>query len=144
MIRLRFSSRCWFSKIGRVLADYHWHPLRELRVITWEVLQEWELHWAALDCTGLHWAQQVIQVVQVVRVITDQPRWWSKPSNYQEKLRCHAYNGRTNQRRRKVENRPVFCYTRNRKSLESSFFWHVLFKPFIYLKKWPFIYLKKL
>ena len=31
----------------------------------------------------------------------------SKPSNYQEKLRCHAFDERTD-KRRKVENRAVF------------------------------------
>ena len=37
----------------------------------------------------------------------------SKPSNYQERLRCHAcYIRRTNERR-KVENSAVFWYTRN-------------------------------
>ena len=45
---------------------------------------------------------QVVQVVQVVRIISPDDMhseniWflWSKPSNYQEKLRCHARDGRT-------------------------------------------------
>ena len=33
---------------------------------------------------------------------------WSKPSNYQEKLRCQARDERTDGRRRKVENSAVF------------------------------------
>ena len=39
---------------------------------------------------------------------------WSKSSNYRGKLRCHARDGRTHRGRRKVENRAVFCQTRNR------------------------------
>ena len=51
---------------------------------------------------------------------------WSKPSNYREKLICHACDGRTDERRRrKVENRAVFCWTRNRKSVtkHSNSYW---------------------
>ena len=69
----------------------------------------------------------VVQVVQVVQVVTlarttslddmhSENIWfsWSKSSNYRGKLRCHACDGRTNGGRRKVENRAVFCWTRNR------------------------------
>ena len=65
---------------------------------------------------------KVIQVVPLVRVVRvartislddmhSENVWflWSKPSNYQEKLRCHVCDGgRTDGRRRKVENRAVF------------------------------------
>ena len=71
---------------------------------------------------GGHWSGgsggpliQVVQVVQVIRIISiddmnSENIWfsWSKKSNYQEKLRCHARDGRTNGGR-KVENRAVFC-----------------------------------
>ena len=41
---------------------------------------------------------------------------WYKPSKYREKLICHACDGggRTDGGGRKVENRAVFCWTRNR------------------------------
>ena len=70
---------------------------------------------------------QVVWVVQVVRVarttslddMHSENIWfsWYKPSKYREKLICHACDGgRTDGgRRRKVENRAVFCWTRNRK-----------------------------
>ena len=58
---------------------------------------------------------KVVKVVQVVRIISPDDMhsdniWilWSKPSNYQEKLRCHARDERTDGGR-KVENRAVFC-----------------------------------
>ena len=58
----------------------------------------------------------VVQVIQVLRMISQDDMhsehiWfsWYKPSNYQEKLRCHARDGRTHRGRRKVENRAVFC-----------------------------------
>ena len=68
---------------------------------------------------------QVVWVVQVVRVarttslddMHSENIWfsWYKPSKYREKLICHACDGRTEDgRRRKVENRAVFCWTRNR------------------------------
>ena len=48
---------------------------------------------------------QVVQVVQVVRIISvddmhPENKWfsWSKPSNYQEKLRYYACDGRKNER----------------------------------------------
>ena len=57
---------------------------------------------------------QVVQVIQVVRLVMmislddmhSENMWFSssKPSNYREKWRCHACEGR----RRKVENRAVF------------------------------------
>ena len=57
------------------------------------------LYWAVLGCIGLYWIQ-VVQVVRVVRIISldavhSENVWvsWSKPSNYQEKLRCHARDG---------------------------------------------------
>ena len=60
---------------------------------------------------------QEVQVVQVVKIISPDDMhseniWflWSKPSNYQEKLRCHARDiERTEDGGRKVENRAVFC-----------------------------------
>ena len=62
---------------------------------------------------------QLVRLVQVVRVARTtslddmhlENIWfsWSKTSNYQEKLRCHARDGRTDGRRRKVENSAVFC-----------------------------------
>ena len=66
---------------------------------------------------------QVVQVVWVVRVarttslddMHSENIWfsWKKPSKYREKLICHACDGgRTDGR--KVENRAVFCWTRNR------------------------------
>ena len=44
---------------------------------------------------------------------------WSKPSNYQEKLICHASDERRNRlrRKRKVENRAVQCSGRPKFSL---------------------------
>ena len=60
---------------------------------------------------------RVVQVVMLVRMISLDDRhsesmWfsWSKPSNYQEKLRYQACDGR----RRKVENRAVSWKTTNR------------------------------
>ena len=58
----------------------------------------------------------MVQVVQVVRMISPGDMhsgniWflWSKQSNYQEKLRCHARDIRTHGgRRRKVEKSAVF------------------------------------
>ena len=48
---------------------------------------------------------QVVHVIQVVRMISlddmhSENIWfpWSKPSNYQGKLRCHACDGRTDER----------------------------------------------
>ena len=48
---------------------------------------------------------QVVQVVRVVRIISSGDMhsgniWflWSKQSNYQEKLRCHAHDIRTHER----------------------------------------------
>ena len=66
---------------------------------------------------------QVVQVVQVVRTISlddmhSENIWFScyKPSKYQEKLICHAYDERTDERTngRKVENRAVSCWIKNR------------------------------
>ena len=69
---------------------------------------------------------QVVWVVQVVRVarttsldvMHSENIWfsWYKPSKYREKLICHACDGggRTDGGGRKVENRAVFCWTRNR------------------------------
>ena len=67
---------------------------------------------------------QVVQVVQVVRVartnslddMHSENIWfsWYKLSKYREKLICHACDGRTDGGRRQVENRAVFCWTRNR------------------------------
>ena len=61
----------------------------------------------------------VVQVIQVARMISlddmhSENIWfsWSKPSNYRGKLRCHACDGRTEDGQ-KVENRAVFCWTRN-------------------------------
>ena len=72
---------------------------------------------------------QVFQVVWVVQVVTlarttslddmhSENIWfsWYKPSKYRKKLICHACDGgRRTDGRRKVENRAVFCWTRNRK-----------------------------
>ena len=73
---------------------------------------------------------QVVQVVWVVQVVREarttslddmhsENIWfsWYKLSKYRKKLICHACDGRTDERtdeRRKVENRAVFCWTRNR------------------------------
>ena len=71
---------------------------------------------------------QVVQVVWVVQVVTlarttslddmhSENIWfsWYKPSKYRKKLICHACDGgRRTDGRRKVENRAVFCWTRNR------------------------------
>merc|ERR1712115_258436 len=69
---------------------------------------------------------QVVWVVQVVRMarttslddMHSENIWfsWYKLSKYREKLICHACDGRTDGGRRKVENRAVFCWTRNRKN----------------------------
>jgi len=74
---------------------------------------------------------QVVWVVQVVRVarttslddMHSENIWFScyKPSKYREKLICHACDGRTDGGRRKVENRAVFCWTRNRNKNPVSF-----------------------
>ena len=68
---------------------------------------------------------QVVWVVQVVRVarttslddMHSENIWfsWYKPSKYREKLICHACDGGRTDERRRVENRAVFCWTRNRK-----------------------------
>ena len=91
----------------------------------WDVLEYTELdclHWDLIGgvVTG-HWSGssdgpviQVIQVIQVVEVVEvvevvqvvrmisiddvhSENIWfsWSKSSNYREKLRCHAHDGRT-------------------------------------------------
>ena len=56
----------------------------------------------------------VVQVVSVIRMISlediHSENIWSKPSNDQEKLRCHAFDGR------KVKNSAVSWKTRNRNS----------------------------
>ena len=65
---------------------------------------------------------QVVEVVWVVHVVRvarttslddmhSEKIWflWYKPSKYREKLICHACDGG-----RKVANRAVFCWTRNR------------------------------
>ena len=64
----------------------------------------------------------VVQVVTLARTTSlddmhSENIWfsWYKLSKYREKLICHACDGRTDGRRRKVENRAVFCWTRNRK-----------------------------
>jgi len=67
---------------------------------------------------------QVVWVVQVVRVarttslddMHSENIWfsWYKPSKYREKLICHACDGGRTDGGRKVENRAVFCWTRNR------------------------------
>ena len=90
------------------------------------------LYWALLALTGLYWAVKVVQVIQVIQVVQvvgvvrtisldDMPseiKCFScyKPSKYRKKLICHACDERTDERtnRRKVENRAVFCWTRNR------------------------------
>ena len=46
---------------------------------------------------------------------------WYKLSKYREKLICHACDGRTDGGRRKVENRAVFCWTRNRNIVFSRY-----------------------
>ena len=82
----------------------------------WALLGCTGMYWAALGCTGIYWSTgldwaligwgghwsggsggPVIQVVQVVRMISiddmhsENIRFsWSKSSNYQEKLKCHA------------------------------------------------------
>ena len=88
----------------------------------WAALDCTGLYLALLEYTGLHWdligwgghwsggsggpviqVIQVVQVVQVIRMISiddmhSENIWfsWSKSSNYREKLRCHACDGRTN------------------------------------------------
>ena len=82
-----------------------------------------ELYWAVLVVQEIQVlksgrvarAVEVVQVIQVLRMISlddmhSENIWfsWSKSSNYQEKLRCHACDIRTHVRR-KVENIAVFC-----------------------------------
>ena len=66
----------------------------------------------------------MVQVVRVARTTSlddmhSENIWfsWYKPSKYREKLICHAFDGRTDER--KVENRAVFCWTRNRNDSEA-------------------------
>ena len=54
--------------------------------------------------------EKVVQVVQVVRIISPDDMHsenilflWSKPSNYQEKMRCHARDIRTKERTEEEE-----------------------------------------
>ena len=73
---------------------------------------------------------QVVWVVQVVRVarttslddMHSENIWfsWYKPSKYREKLICHACDGGRTDGGRKVENRAVFCWTRNRNEQKSK------------------------
>ena len=75
----------------------------------WTVLDFIGLYWTVLGCTRLCLAEQVVQIVQVVQVVRvvrmtslddmhSENIWFasSKPSNYQEKLRCHACDTRRN------------------------------------------------
>ena len=73
------------------------------------------LSWNVLACNGLYCAVHMVQVIQVVRVVSLDDMhsgniWfsWYKPSKYREKLICHACDGGRTDGRRKVENRAVF------------------------------------
>ena len=63
--------------------------------------------WNDRGCTGPNWAVQVVIVVRMISLdnMNFENIWfsWSKPSNYQERMRCHAPDGRT-YGQRKVEN----------------------------------------
>ena len=54
------------------------------------------LYWAALGCTGLYWAVQLVRMISLDDMHSENIWFsWSKSSNYQEKLRCHACDIRT-------------------------------------------------
>ena len=80
----------------------------------------WKHHWSCLEYTlGFDfsiWCHRFSDFEVNKRQRKGEKSWrqsenilflWSKPSNYQEKLRCHACDGRTD-KRRKVEKRAVF------------------------------------
>ena len=58
------------------------------------------LSWNVLACNGLYWAVHMVEVIQVVKVVSLDDMhsgniWFSgsKQSNYRERLRCHACDG---------------------------------------------------
>ena len=54
------------------------------------------LYWDALGCTGLYWAVQLVRMISLDDMHSENIWFsWSKPSNYQGKLRCHTRDGRT-------------------------------------------------
>ena len=54
------------------------------------------LYWDALGCTGLYWAVQLARIISLDDMHSENIWFsWSKPSNYQEKLRCHACDKQT-------------------------------------------------
>ena len=66
---------------------------------------------------------------------------WYKPSKYRKKLICHACDGgRRTDGRRKVENRAVFCWTRNRKKNEGYSNTRATFTVVDDFGSWVFIY----
>ena len=84
--------------------------------------------------------EKVVQVVQVVRIISPDDMHsesilflWSKPSNYQEKLRCHACDTRRTdggkQKIKQYSGRPetatIFFGVQKKSSLEFTFVWYL-------------------